>query len=156
MKRILGLMLLTLIIFSCEQAQNDNRSAHSDLQSQNLALINQYFVHFNEDNWKKMAEMYDEAALFKDPSFGIEPFNQSQGEIIEKYAQLSEVIPDLYDEVTGTYASGADKVIVEFISTGTTPDGQSFKLPICTIFTIKDGKITKDFTYYDNFDESGD
>ena len=44
-------------------------------------------------------------------------------------------------------------MIVEFISTGTAEDGSQFELPICTIFTIENGKITKDFTYYDNFNE---
>ena len=28
-------------------------------------------------------------------------------------------------------------------------------MPICTIFTIENGLITKDFTYFDNFEESG-
>lgn len=42
-------------------------------------------------------------------------------------------------------------ITVESISTGTAADGSKFELPICTIFTIENGKITKDFTYYDNF-----
>jgi hypothetical protein len=33
-------------------------------------------------------------------------------------------------------------------------DGFKFKLPICAIFTIAHGKITRDFTYFDNFDEN--
>ncbi|WP_262892331.1 hypothetical protein ACN9ML_07985 [Dyadobacter endophyticus] len=44
-------------------------------------------------------------------------------------------------------------MIVEFISTGTAPDKSKFTLPICTIFTIENGNITQDFTYYDNFSE---
>ncbi|MBX7262129.1 MAG: nuclear transport factor 2 family protein [Chitinophagales bacterium] len=44
-----------------------------------------------------------------------------------------------------------EHVIVEFLSKGTAPDGMKFTLPICTIFKIKNGKIVKDFTYYDNF-----
>ncbi len=44
-------------------------------------------------------------------------------------------------------------ITVESISTGTAADGSKFELPICTIFTIENGKITKDFTYYDNLGE---
>jgi len=51
------------------------------------------------------------------------------------------------------YSSGDKHVIVEFISTGTAPDNSKFELPICTIFTIENKKITKDFTYYDNFED---
>ena len=42
-------------------------------------------------------------------------------------------------------------MIVEFVSTGTAPDGTKFELPIVSIFTIEEGMITKDWTYYDNF-----
>jgi ketosteroid isomerase-like protein len=59
----------------------------------------------------------------------------------------------LKDEVKAVYPSGENHIIVEFISTGTAPDNSKFELPICTIFTIENGKITKDFTYYDNFEE---
>lgn len=31
------------------------------------------------------------------------------------------------------------------------PDNSKFTLPICTVFTIENGLITQDFTYYDNF-----
>ncbi|WP_198412578.1 nuclear transport factor 2 family protein [Kaistella antarctica] len=50
------------------------------------------------------------------------------------------------------YPSGNQHIIVEFISRGTAPDNTKFELPICTIFTIENGLITKDFTYYDNLD----
>lgn len=32
--------------------------------------------------------------------------------------------------------------------------GSKFKRPVCTIFTIEKGKITKNFTCFDNFDDS--
>ena len=63
------------------------------------------------------------------------------------------VFPELYDEVIQVYPSGDNHIIVEFVSTGTAPDDSKFELPICTIFTFENGKITKDFTYYDNFEE---
>jgi len=43
--------------------------------------------------------------------------------------------------------------IVEFVASGTAPDGSPFELPIAAIFTIENGVITHDFTYYDNVGE---
>jgi ketosteroid isomerase-like protein len=57
------------------------------------------------------------------------------------------------DEIIQVYPSDNNHIIVEFISSGTAPDGSKFELPICTIFTIENEKIVKDFTYYDNFEE---
>ena len=58
--------------------------------------------------------------------------------------------PDVQDSVVAVYPSGKNNVIVEFISKGTNPDKTKFELPICTIFTIENDKITKDYTYFDN------
>ena len=52
--------------------------------------------------------------------------------------------------MVAVYPSGDKNVIVEFVSKGTLPDQSKFELPICTIFTIENGKITKDYTYFDN------
>jgi ketosteroid isomerase-like protein len=120
----------------------------------NEQLIKQYFDHFNSHEWTKMADMYADSAEFKDPSLGHGIVKQTKEQIIEKYGQLTEVFPDLHDQIIQIYPSGEKNVIVEFMSSGTDPDGSKFELPICTIFTIENGVITKDFTYYDNFDES--
>jgi ketosteroid isomerase-like protein len=100
-----------------------------------------------------MAEMYTDTAEFKDPSLGQGIVKQSRQQIIEKYTELSKMFPDVHDEVVKVYPSGESHIIVEFISSGTAPDNSKFELPICTIFTIEDRKITKDFTYYDNFED---
>jgi hypothetical protein len=55
--------------------------------------------------------------------------------------------------VIQTYPSGDKHIIVEFVSSGTAPDSSKFELAICTIFTIENGLITKDFTYFDNFED---
>ena len=123
------------------------------METDNTTLIKQYFKHFNDHNWAKMAEMYTETSEFKDPSLGIGIVKQTRAETIKKYSELNKTFPDLKDEVIQVYPSGEQHIIVEFLSTGTAPDGSKFELPICTIFTIENGKITKDFTYYDNFKE---
>jgi len=148
MRKIL-ILLTTLSLISCT-----NQSKTTIMKStENEKLIKTYFEHFNNHDWKKMAEMYTETADFKDPSLGIGIVKQTQQQTIKKYSELNNVFPDLKDEVKAVYPSGENHIIVEFISTGTAPDNSKFELPICTIFTIENGKITKDFTYYDNFEE---
>lgn len=123
------------------------------MNAKNTELIKQYFAHFNNHDWEKMAGMYSETAEFKDPSFGPGVVTQTRAQTMEKYREMREMFPDLHDEVLRVYPSGDKHLIVEFVSSGTAPDGSSFELPICTIFTIEDGLITKDYTYYDNFEE---
>lgn len=119
----------------------------------NEKLIKQYFEHFNNHGWAKMANMYTDTADFKNPSLGQGIVKQTRQQIIEKYSELNKVFPDLHDQVIQTYTSGDKNVIVEFVSSGTAPDNSKFQLPICTIFTIENGLIIKDFTYFDNFEE---
>jgi steroid delta-isomerase-like uncharacterized protein len=142
------LLLATIILFSC-----NNKTETTMDNSKNEKFITTYFEYFNKHDWKAMADMYVENAEFKDPTLGKGIVKQTKAQIIEKYAQLNQVFPDLNDKVIATYFSGENNVTVEFISTGTAPDGSKLELPICTIFTIENGKITKDFTYFDNFEE---
>lgn len=119
----------------------------------NLELVDTYFQLFNSHEWAKLSQLYSENADFKDPSLGVGVVKQSRAQFIEKYSQLNGIFPDLKDKIIQTYPSGDQHVIVEFISTGTAEDNSKFELPICTIFTIENGKIVKDYSYFDNFDE---
>ena len=121
--------------------------------TKNEQLIKQYFEHFNNHDWKKMSEMYTDTADFKDPSLGAGIVKQTRKQIADKYAELNATFPDLHDKVIQVYPSGDKHIIVEFVSSGTAPDNSKFELPICAIFTIENGLITKDFTYFDNFEE---
>ena len=94
-----------------------------------------------------------ETSDFKDPSLGQGIIKQTRQQIIDKYSELNKVFPDLHDQVIQTYPSGDKHIIVEFVSSGTAPDSSKFELPICVIFTIENGLITKDYTYFDNFDQ---
>jgi len=148
MKHLMTLFIATIAFVSC-----NNSNQKSMTTSGNEKLVNQYFEHFNNHDWTKMANMYTETAEFKDPSLGQGIIKQTRQQIIEKYTRLSEMFPDVRDKVIQTYPSGDNHIIVEFISSGTAPDNSKFELPICTIFTIENGLITKDFSYFDNFDE---
>lgn len=149
MRKIILLFIASFLAISCN---NQNQSKMINI-SNNEKLIKQYFKLFNQHDWKKMSEMYTETADFKDPSLGKGIVKQSRKQTEEKYAELHKIFPDLHDEVVQIYPSGENHIIVEFVSTGIAPDNSKFELPICTIFTIDNGLITKDYTYFDNFEE---
>jgi steroid delta-isomerase-like uncharacterized protein len=122
------------------------------MKTEHSELINTYFDLFNKHEWEKMADLYTEEAEIKDPSVGQQIVKQSKQEIIQRYSEMQQMFPNLKNEIIQIYPSGESHVIVEFVSSGTAPDASDFTLPICVIFTIENGKITKDFSYYDNFD----
>lgn len=150
MKNLLSLLIILIGLYACS---NQTKQTTDAQQAMNIERIKQYFTYFNNHEWEKMAGMYTETADFKDPSLGQGIVKQTREETIEKYSELNGIFPDLHDEVIQIYPSGANHVIVEFVSTGTAPDNSTFELPICTIFTFENGKIVQDFTYYDNFEE---
>ena len=143
---MLTLAILTFI--SCNNVTKNNMTT-----TENEKLVKQYFEYFNNHEWTKMANMYSEMAEFKDPSLGQGIVKQTRQQIIEKYTELNKVFPDLHDQIVQMYASGDKHIVIEFVSTGTALDNSKFELPICTILTIENGIITKDFTYFDNFNE---
>lgn len=150
MKNTFILFIAMLVLTAC-----NNQKTTEDKTSTvaNEQLVKLYFEHFNKHEWAKMASLYAETADFKDPSLGQGIVKQTRQQIIDKYAELHKTFPDVNDKIIQVYPSGNKNVIVEFISTGTAPDNTKFELPICTVFTIENGQITKDFTYYDNFEE---
>jgi hypothetical protein len=144
--KITILFLALASIISCQNLPKTAGSA-------NEKLVKNYFSYFNKHDFKSLAAMYADTTLFKDPSLGKGIVMQTRQQTINKYIELAKVFPNLHDELLQTYQSAGNYIIVEFISTGTGSDGVKFELPICTIFTIENGLITKDFTYFDNFEE---
>lgn len=150
MKRLTFLLLASMFLFSCANKNQPAAQAETGTNP-NEALIKQYFEHFNKHDWAKMAAMYTDTADFKDPSLGKGIVKQSREQTIKKYSELQQMFPDVKDSIVNIYPAGDKTIVVEFISTGTAPDKSKFELPICTIFTIENGLITKDYTYFDNF-----
>jgi predicted SnoaL-like aldol condensation-catalyzing enzyme len=144
MKNALIILIILCALNACNSKQGD---------SANEKLVKQYFEYFNNHDWNKMASMYADTTYFKDPTLGSEIVKQTRKQTIEKYTELSKIFPNLKDEIIAMYPSGEKHIVVEFKSSGKAADNTAFELPICTIFTIENGLITKDFTYFDNFDE---
>jgi ketosteroid isomerase-like protein len=145
MKNLFFFFIAVLGFYACSETKQSNSTA-----TQNEKIVRQLYDHFNRHEWSKMANLYAESADFQDPSLGIDVVKQTRAQTIQKYTTLNETFKDIRDDITHIYVSGEKNVIVEFVSSGTAPDGSAFKLPICTIFTIENGVITQDFTYYDN------
>lgn len=143
MKAVVFIMIVFIAI-GCKSTTDGD-------ETKNVAVANAMFDAFNKHEWEAMAGYYAEPASFLDPSFGSTYVNKSRAEVAAKYKSMEDLFPDIHDEVVGVYPS-ADKVVVEFISSGKASDSLSFTLPIITVLTIKDGLIVKDATYYDNQD----
>jgi ketosteroid isomerase-like protein len=120
----------------------------SEKDQQNAAIVKQLFEYFNKHNWVKMVSLYSDPADFKDPSFGKEIIQQTRRQTIDKYSEMEKMSPDIKDSIIQVYRSEEKYIVVEFISSGTA-DGKRWSLPLCDIFTIENGQIVKDFTYYD-------
>lgn len=123
-------------------------TAPDNLKNENAAVAHRLFEAFNKHDWKAMAALYSDSAVFLDPSFGKDYVRQSREQTIAKYGELQKIFPDITDKVVGIYPSG-DKVITEFISTGKSDQGFALNLPIVTVLTIRDGLVISDATYYD-------
>jgi ketosteroid isomerase-like protein len=143
-----NLIISSILVFSVMSCNNSSRN------NDNEKLVKQFFEHFNRHDYEKMANMYIENAEFKDPTLGLGIVKQTRLQTIQKYKALNEVFPDIHDEIQNIYPAGENNIVVEFVSSGKALDNSKFELPICTIFTIENGLITKDFTYFDNFEES--
>jgi ketosteroid isomerase-like protein len=152
MKNLFIIAFGVLVLSACQSKEN-GRQMPETANINNEKLVRQYFRHFNKHDWQQMAAMYADTAEFKDPSLGEGIVKQTHEQIVKKYGELQQMIPDVRDSIVTIYPSGDKHIIVEFNSTGTAPDKSKFTLPICTIFTIENGKISQDFTYYDNFSE---
>lgn len=136
---LLVISAISMLAISCSPTE----------EKRNTEIATQMFAAFNAHDWQKMNSFYSSDADYLDPAFGIEYVKKSPEEIIKKYSEMQLMFPNIHDEIKGMYAS-ADKVTVEFISTGSSGDSIQFALPICAILTFSDGKITRDASYYDN------
>ena len=148
LKKTVLLFIVAFTLIFC-----DNQKQKKIPTTENEKFVKQYFEYFNKHDFVKIANMYAEIMDFKDPSLGQGIVKQTRQQTIEKYTELVKIFPDLHDQVIQIYPFGDNHIIVEFVSSGKGSDNVKFELAICTILTIEKGLITKDFTYFDNFDE---
>jgi ketosteroid isomerase-like protein len=141
MKQAIAGCLLALSLHACSDKPR---------RPDNEALVRRCFALFNQHDWEGMAALYADTAVFKDPSLGPGLQRQTRAQTVAKYRNLQKELPDVHDSLVQLYTAGPQHVVAEFVSTGTLPDGSRLQLPICTVFTIQNGQIVADHTYYDN------
>ena len=136
------------LLFALTQISCSNHEM--DLVDQNIEIAKKSFAAFNAHNWEEQAGYFSDTCQYLDPSYGDTHVVKSRIEKIEKYQKMEEMSPDIKDEITSIFGAG-DKVVIQFISSGTAKTDQgeyTWSLPICCVFTFKDGLIVKDETYY--------
>lgn len=119
-----------------------------------IDIVQQYYDHFNSQNWEGMLSCLD-AEVQHDANQG----GTNKG--LDYYRQFLQHMDECYQEtltnmVFMTDATG-NRVAVEFVVTGiykkTDGDlpvatGQSYTLPAGAFLSVADGKITRVTTYY--------
>ena len=120
MKSIL-LFALVFIIVSCKQNEEKTIIPENNF-AQNEKIARELFVHFNNHDWQKMANLYSEKAEFKEPASGMVAHQKTKEQIVKEYTELQNQFPDVQDSVVAVYPSGDKNVIVEFVSKGILPD----------------------------------
>lgn len=148
-------ILPVIVIFCLTACKNESAKEQpaaavpATIENNQENVVRLMFERFNQHDWEGMAALYTDTAEFRDPSFGKTLVKQTRAETVKKYKELNSFFPDIRDSVVAMYPSGEKYVTVEFISKGKARDGTVLELPICTILTVENGFISKDFTYYD-------
>ncbi|MCF8371866.1 MAG: nuclear transport factor 2 family protein [Bacteroidales bacterium] len=140
------LFLSVLIFIQCSCVNNSKM----DNVENNIDIAKKSFAAFNAHNWEEQANFFSDTCQYLDPSYGDTPIVKSRIEKIGKYRKMEEMSPDIKDEITSIFGVD-DKVVVQFISSGTAKTEQGdykWILPICCVFTFQNGFIVKDETYY--------
>lgn len=119
------------------------------LSNPHVQVVREMFTAFNDHDWQKMAACYADSAQFLDPEYGPEMMTLTRSQLTKKYQDLHRLFPDVHDEIRDIYGD-KNHIIVEFVSSATGQDGKKWQLPICVVFTVEDGKIIQDRTYYNN------
>jgi steroid delta-isomerase-like uncharacterized protein len=121
-----------------------------------VQVVNSHFRFLNSHNIDSIASQYtSDATLF---SVNFDTVYIGGTGIKSAYTRYFKGTPDLHYTITHIFSNDTS-VTVEYESTGTmqnlepsVPDfmrGKKYTLKNCTVFTIKDGKIIRDASYFD-------
>jgi steroid delta-isomerase-like uncharacterized protein len=119
-------------------------------------LAERHVSAFNQRAWSRAYELYAPDLVMIEPAgmtHGIEPY-------LDTARGFVTALPDSRMEVTAIIESG-DRVVVEGTYSGThtgplgtpqgevPPTGRTLKLPLCDVFEVAAGRITRIRAYYD-------
>lgn len=122
-------------------------------------LIKDHFNALNRHDVKMLIKDYDPDVQVT--SSGWTGIHNGTRELIFDNNQNFHVSPDLRYDIEHVYFSGDSIITVQYTTSGTltNPDkdtpanviGKKYMLDKCTVFTIRDYKIVKEATYFDQF-----
>ena len=154
MKHLYALLpTFILLLFSCTnnalQAELDELQAQTELEKQNLALVEKFISTWNAREYEKNDE-------FLAPQFKIYlPSNEEEPMAMEAYAEwfgnLFQNFPDLRFTIIESFASG-DKVCIRWELGATLPgadpadpaSGNKLVMSAIEIYTVEDGMIVEE------------
>ena len=144
-KLILRFILLVALGIGCE-----------DASAQATDVINAHFIALKRHDVKAIASGYRDDAQVYSPNW--EGAKTGAAGLTEVYSRYFTSTPDLTYTINEVINAG-DHVIVEYTSGGTLSNPESgtpaymkdkkYSLKYCAIFTVKNGKITKETDYFD-------
>ena len=111
------------------------------------ATVRLKFAAFDRHDVSAIQGYYADDAVLRSPD---NPGLAGNAPIGEVYRHIFEAIPDARDEIQ-SFDQSADKVFVQFVMTGHFKGAaeQPVKVRIMSIYTVRDGRIVEDATYYD-------
>ena len=112
-----------------------------------LSVARQKFFAFDRHDTAAIQNLYAADAVLKSPDY---PDLQGNAQIGDTYQRLLKAIPDARDEVQSLDRSG-QKVYAQFLLIGHWMGSadKPIRVPILSVYTIRDGHIVADTTYYD-------
>lgn len=122
-------------------------------------LVKNHFNALNRHDAKLLVKDYNPNVEVT--SSGWTGIHNGTREVMFDNAQNFHVSPDLRYDIEHVYFSGDSIITVQYTTSGTLTNpeastpvkllGKKYLLDKCTVFTLRDHKIVKEATYYDQF-----
>ena len=121
--------------------------AASQVDIQPIKTVRNKFAAFNQHDVAAIEEIYSATALLNSPDYRNLVGNKP---IAETYRKIFDSIPDAKDTIEQLESAG-QHVYVQFVLSGHWNGLQDkpISVRIMAVYTVKDGRIVDDATYYD-------
>jgi steroid delta-isomerase-like uncharacterized protein len=118
-----------------------------DLTATPIEVSQRLFEAFNRHDADTLAALYAHDAVLVSPDHPAPLRGPSAVRAV--YAALFAQFPDIHDRIVSVTAQD-ERVAVEFVSTGCMADAaHCIELPIVSVLTIREGRIVRDVSYFD-------
>ena len=121
--------------------------ANGNVESRSIETVRSKFAAFNLHDVAAIEKIYSQGAILNTPDYRDLVGNKP---IAETYRKLFDAIPDAKDDIELLESAG-NHIYVKFIMTGHWNGAQDkpINAHIMAVYTVRDGRIIGDTTYYD-------